>query len=33
VLRDRAKIGEISGDQITRDNIVRMIAGDDGRAD
>ncbi|RST83499.1 sugar ABC transporter ATP-binding protein [Aquibium carbonis] len=33
VLRDRAKIGEISGEQITRDNIVRMIAGDDGRAD
>jgi simple sugar transport system ATP-binding protein len=33
VLRDRAMIGEISGEQITRDNIVRMIAGDDGRAD
>ena len=33
VLRDRAKIGEISGERITRENIVRMIAGDDGRAD
>ena len=33
VMRDRAKIGEISGTDITRDNIVRMIAGDDGRAD
>ena len=29
VLRDRAKIGEISGAEITRDNIIRMIAGDD----
>ncbi len=30
VLRDRRKIGEISGGEITRDNIVTMIAGNDG---
>lgn len=30
VLRDRKKIGEITGDEITRDNIVKMIAGDNG---
>lgn len=29
VLRDRRKIGEIVGDDINRDNIVRMIAGAD----
>lgn len=28
VLRDRSKIGELSGKEITRDNIVKMIAGD-----
>ncbi len=28
VLRDRQKIGELSGDDITRDKIVSMIAGD-----
>jgi simple sugar transport system ATP-binding protein len=27
VLRDRHKIGEISGADITRDNIIHMIAG------
>lgn len=27
VLRDRSKIGELSGTEITRDNIVKMIAG------
>lgn len=31
VLRDRKKIGEIAGGDITRDNIVRMIAGEDDR--
>ncbi|MFZ2102711.1 MAG: sugar ABC transporter ATP-binding protein [Oricola sp.] len=30
VLRDREMIGEISGADIKRDNIIRMIAGDDG---
>ena len=30
VLRDREKIGEIAGAEITRDNIIRMIAGSDG---
>lgn len=30
VLRDREKIGEIAGEDIRRDNIIRMIAGDDG---
>ncbi|GAA3859883.1 sugar ABC transporter ATP-binding protein [Celeribacter arenosi] len=29
VLRDRRKIGELAGDDITRDNIVTMIAGED----
>ena len=29
VLRDRRKVGEISGKDITRDNIVTMIAGED----
>lgn len=33
VLRDRRKIGEIEGDDITRDNIVRMIAGSDEQHD
>ena len=32
VLRDRQKIGELTGSDVTRDNIIRMIAGDDGRA-
>jgi simple sugar transport system ATP-binding protein len=27
VLRDRHKIGEISGADITRDNVIHMIAG------
>ncbi len=27
VLRDRHKIGEISGADISRDNIIHMIAG------
>lgn len=27
VLRDRAKVGELSGDQITEENIMRTIAG------
>jgi simple sugar transport system ATP-binding protein len=27
VLRDRKKVGEITGDDITRDNVIRMIAG------
>jgi simple sugar transport system ATP-binding protein len=27
VLRDRRKVGEIAGDDITRDNIIQMIAG------
>jgi monosaccharide-transporting ATPase len=31
VLRDRAKIGELSGEEITRDRIVEMIAGTDDR--
>ncbi|HKJ61085.1 MAG TPA: sugar ABC transporter ATP-binding protein [Hyphomicrobiales bacterium] len=31
VLRDREKIGEIAGNQINRDNIVHMIAGEDDR--
>jgi len=31
VLRDRAKLGEIAGADVTRDNIIRMIAGEDGR--
>jgi simple sugar transport system ATP-binding protein len=31
VLRDREKIGEISGSQIKRDKIVHMIAGEDDR--
>lgn len=30
VLRDREKVGEIDGADINRDNIIRMIAGDDG---
>ncbi|MFZ5963256.1 sugar ABC transporter ATP-binding protein [Thalassococcus sp. BH17M4-6] len=30
VLRDRRKIGELTGDDITRDRIVTMIAGDHG---
>ncbi len=30
VLRDRQKIGELTGHDITRDKIVRMIAGDHG---
>ncbi len=30
VLRDRRKIGEIAGEEITRDNIIEMIAGEDG---
>ncbi len=30
VLRDRRKVGEIAGDDIRRDTILRMIAGDDG---
>ena len=29
VLRDREKVGEIDGADINRDNIIRMIAGDD----
>ncbi len=29
VLRDRRKIGEMSGEEITRDNIIGMIAGDE----
>ncbi len=29
VLRDRTKIGELSGDEIKRDNIIQMIAGDE----
>ncbi len=29
VLRDRAKIGEISGEDIKRDTIIQMIAGDE----
>ncbi len=29
VLRDREKIAEISGDEIQRDSIIRLIAGDD----
>jgi simple sugar transport system ATP-binding protein len=33
ILRDRTKIGEIESADITRDNIVRMIAGEDGRTD
>jgi simple sugar transport system ATP-binding protein len=31
VLRDREKIGEMSGSQINRDKIVHMIAGEDDR--
>ncbi|MBW8637318.1 sugar ABC transporter ATP-binding protein [Hoeflea sp. WL0058] len=31
VLRDREKIGEIVGGEIRRDNIIRVIAGDDDR--
>jgi galactofuranose transport system ATP-binding protein len=31
VLRDREKIGELSGGDMTRDRIVDMIAGTDGR--
>jgi monosaccharide-transporting ATPase len=27
VLRDRHKVGEIVGDDITRENIIRTIAG------
>ena len=27
VLRDRRKVGEIVGDDITRENIIRTIAG------
>jgi monosaccharide-transporting ATPase len=27
VLRDRRKVGEIVGDDIARENIIRMIAG------
>jgi galactofuranose transport system ATP-binding protein len=27
VLRDRAKVGELSGDEITEENIMRIIAG------
>lgn len=27
VLRDRKKVGEIAGDDVTRDNIIHMIAG------
>ena len=27
VLRDRRKVGEIGGDDVTRDNIIHMIAG------
>jgi simple sugar transport system ATP-binding protein len=27
VLRDRRKVGEIGGASITRDNIIRTIAG------
>ena len=27
VLRDRAKVGELSGEQITEENIMRTIAG------
>ena len=30
VMRDRRKIGEIAGEDIKRDNIIRMIAGEDG---
>ncbi len=30
VMRDRRKIGELAGDDITRDRIVGMIVGDDG---
>ena len=30
VMRDRQKIGELAGDDITRDKIVSMIVGDDG---
>ncbi len=30
VLRDREKIGELAGDDIKRDKIIEMIAGDDG---
>lgn len=30
VMRDRQKIGELAGDDITRDKIVGMIVGDDG---
>ncbi len=29
VLRDREKIGEIAGEDISRDNIIKMIAGSD----
>lgn len=31
VLRDRQKIGEIAGNEVKRDKIVRMIAGEDDR--
>lgn len=31
VLRDRRKIGEMAGAQITRDTIIQMIAGDDDK--
>ena len=27
VLRDRQKVGEIAGDDITRENIIHTIAG------
>jgi simple sugar transport system ATP-binding protein len=27
VLRDRHKVGEIVGDDVTRENIIHMIAG------
>ena len=27
VLRDRQKVGEIAGDDITRENIIQTIAG------
>ena len=30
VMRDRRKIGELTGDEITRDRIVTMIAGENG---
>ncbi len=30
VLRDRRKIGELSGQDVAQDNIIHMIAGEDG---